>query len=318
MSNRHAAGHGGRFARLNLLWLGLAVAVLYWLLESVVHFYFYQAEHGHSPLQAMTAMNDMNELMMRLLIVALLAGSGFAAERMRQNERRFRLREEKINRLLLFLREIFHHSQGFKDVQGLFEAACESAVGTGGARFAWIGLKKEGVLELSAWSTPDDVMREEVVKLKRPVDLECCKVTLAVLNGGNPVQCEVEERYDCAAPWVKVFLARGCSQAIALPLSVDRNVVGMFEIFAGEDGVFEKEEIAILQEAASDISVALTDMEHERKRAQTEKDMRRHIDELERFQRATVQREFRIRELREEVRLLQAKREVGQDGSNEP
>ena len=51
------------------------------------------------------------------------------------------------------------------------------------------------------------------------------------------------------------------------------------------------------------------------KRKSAERAIANHVNELERFQRATVQREFRIKELREEIKLLQAQKRDDQGGA---
>jgi GAF domain-containing protein len=82
--------------------------------------------------------------------------------------------------------------------------------------------------------------------------------------------------------------------------------VGVFEVYAGEEGDISPDEKSILDEVADDVSVALENIAMEAERKQRGEELARRVEELERFQKATVQREFRIKELRDEIESLKA------------
>jgi len=286
---------------INLFRLGLVLAVFYWLLESLLHAYVFE---NHTLHEALLELHDPNEFWMRLVIVVLLAGFGYLAENMRQHEREARQREEKVNLLLHFLSDANQHLQRQTDEQTLLDAACNSAVQVGEFRFAWIGMKKGDDFRLRAWAAADQSIGEEIKKLQQPAVLIKCLSCQSVLREGLSELCELDAREGCVAPWLGPFLEKGCRHAIALPLKINDQSVGVFEVYAGEEGEISQDEQSILDEVADDVSVALGNIALEAERRQRAEELSRRVEELERFQKATVQREFRIKELRNEIEKL--------------
>jgi K+-sensing histidine kinase KdpD len=289
---------------INLFRLGLGLAVFYWLLESLLHVFIFE---NRTIFEALTIIkHDPNEFWMRLVIVALLGGFSYLAENMRQHEKQARQREEKVNRLLHFLSDANQHLQRQTDEQALLDAACNSAVEVGEFRFAWIGMKRGDDFRLRAWAAADQNIGEEIKKLQQPEVLIKCLGCQSVLREGLSELCELDAREDCGAPWLGSFLEKGCRHAIALPLKIDGQTVGVFEVYAGEEGEISTDEKSILDEVADDISVALGNIALEAERKQRAEELSRRLEELERFQKATVQREFRIKELRGEIECLKS------------
>jgi len=300
MSEKDGIDSGGM--NISLFRLGLAVAVFYWLFESALHVFVFGS---YGVREALFELDNANEFWMRIVIVFLLGSFGYVAEGMRQRERQSRLREQKLNRQLQFLSDVNQHVQRHMDQQALFDAACRSAVDIGKFRFAWIGMKTGDDFRLAAWAAADPVIGEEVKKLQQPEALISCLGCQRVLAEGISGLCELKSKDDCAAPWLGPFLEQGCRHAVAMPLMIAGRTVGVFEVYAGEDGEVTCEEKSILDEAADDVSVALGNIALEAERKQKAEDLARRFEELERFQRATVQREFRIKELRDENESLQ-------------
>ncbi len=93
----------------NLVWLGLALAVAYWLTESLLHTFVFDS----GPLAVtMLAAHDPNELWMRVLISAMFVAFGFVADRSIQAERRQQENARRVSGFLRFLDYIMvkvHH-----------------------------------------------------------------------------------------------------------------------------------------------------------------------------------------------------------------
>ncbi len=207
---------------------------------------------------------------------------------------------QRINRLLHFLSRINQDSQGQCDSRALFDHACATAVKCGGFRFAWIGMLgvDSGHLDVVAM----DGDNEGCMQAVRAVENESaprCGIAVRVLAQGKPAYCQMLAAGDCAAAWREMLLRYGCRSCAAFPLRRDDSVVGVFAVYAGDSGFFHDDELHILEEVAGDISFALTSSEQARAREQTAQILRARVDELERFQKATVDREFRIKELRD-------------------
>ncbi len=92
-------GAGATARRPNLIWLGVALAAAYWLLESILHAYVF----GDEPLaQTLTGMHDPNELWMRSLVALLLVLFGWVANRLFAAERGTRENTLRLHHLLEF------------------------------------------------------------------------------------------------------------------------------------------------------------------------------------------------------------------------
>jgi class 3 adenylate cyclase len=96
----------GRGARLNLAWLGVAMAVAYWLLESLLHEFVFE----RVPLpDALLGEYDPNELWMRALIALLFVAFGWIADRSLAAERHLKEDAQRLARLLHFADEVKQH-----------------------------------------------------------------------------------------------------------------------------------------------------------------------------------------------------------------
>jgi len=289
------------FWRLNFTLMGLAVAVVYWLIESLLHTYYWEV----APLPiTLLAQSEIDELEMRLVIVTMMVGFGWLAQRGKQHYQVLLEKQSKLNRLLQFLSECNQHVQRLPDEQSLMDAACKAAVEVGKFTFAWVGMQQPDDFRLVAWASADPALDEHVMLLEEHAALVACPGCQKALAEGAAQLCDIAEKADCPASWKEAFLSQGCAHAYALSIKVSGKVVGIFEIYAGEDGVLSQEELTILDEAADDISVALTAIHREAERQQKDKELRNRVEELERFQKATVNREFRIKELRDEIARL--------------
>ena len=100
------------------------------------------------------------------------------------------------------------------------------------------------------------------------------------------------------------MLQHNCNSAAAFPLTDSGSTIGTFVVYAGDEGFFHEQELNLLDEAAGDISYSLTKIKVEEDRKKNEEALRERVEELERHQQASVQREFRIKELKEELETL--------------
>lgn len=213
---------------------------------------------------------------------------------------------ERINRLLNLLSHVNTHVQKQLDQQELFDAACKAAVETGKFRIAWIGMMQDGELQLAAWAGAPSL--NDVLQLMQPPQaLGTCLGAQCVIKNGETAFCDLRKSVDCDAPWLATALELGCQQAAAMPLKVNGKTVGLFEVYAGESGQLSEDEQAILEEVAADVSTTMVNIKHEQQRKSSEEKLRVRLTELERFQKVTVDREFRIKELRNEMDALRAK-----------
>ena len=77
-----------------------------------------------------------------------------------------------------------------------------------------------------------------------------------------------------AAPWHKPAAEHGLRAAAALPIYFQGQVVAAFAVYTAEPGVFQDQEVALLEEAAAAISFALESLTREADRQRAEADLR--------------------------------------------
>jgi PAS domain S-box-containing protein len=85
-----------------------------------------------------------------------------------------------------------------------------------------------------------------------------------------------------ALPWHAQALSHGLCAVASFPIRFDEGIYGAFTVYAAEPNVFQDREIALLEEAAVDISFALKRLHEEDKRRLAEEKLR-HSRERERF-----------------------------------
>lgn len=91
-----------------LAWLGLGLAAVYWLAESLLHSFVF----GDAPLSlTLAGEHDPNEIWMRGLIAVMFVLFGWIADRSIRAESRLKDDALRINRLLRFLGQVKHNFQ---------------------------------------------------------------------------------------------------------------------------------------------------------------------------------------------------------------
>src|SRR5208283_4000303 len=94
------------------------------------------------------------------------------------------------------------------------------------------------------------------------------------IRSGKPCIFEDFVHDPRTTPWREAAIAHGLLSVTALPIQLNGEVCGAFVVYAGERGVFQDKEVALLQEAAATISFALNHLEQEQKRQQAEASLR--------------------------------------------
>jgi signal transduction histidine kinase len=188
----------------------------------------------------------------------------------------------QLNRLYAVLTRTSQSIVRIRERDALFRAVCRIAVEDGLLRMAWVGTvnPQTGMIEPAAFAGFEDGYLGQVHI-----------ATTDTPDGQGPTGRALRERRHlvCAdiandprlLPWRDDALARGYRSSAAFPLQFGDSVVGVFTLYAAEPGFFDEELVPVLNEAASEISLALESMDREARRRQAVEDLRALNENLE-------------------------------------
>jgi PAS domain S-box-containing protein len=163
---------------------------------------------------------------------------------------------ENLKRMYATLSGINHAIIHAKTREELFEEACEVAVEKCRFKMAWIGVVEGS--EIKPVAACGDVAGY-LDKIKISVGdvpsgggptRKAIKEGRIVINPDTRINPEVE-------PWRDEMLKRGYLSSVAIPLWEGGSVIGVFNLYASEPGFFDREEIALVEQLAQDISFGL-------------------------------------------------------------
>jgi diguanylate cyclase (GGDEF)-like protein/PAS domain S-box-containing protein len=169
-------------------------------------------------------------------------------------------RIRRLNRVYAVLSGIYTLIVRVRERDGLFREACQVAVEQGQFMTAWIGLVDRSAMKILpvAWAGA----QAQSLALNRdrfPLgDDGLAGSTLAaraVWQKAAVVSNDI--RGDPRVAYVKEHLEHGISSIAVLPLLVADEVVGVFNLYAGETGFFDDEEMKLLTELVGNIAFAI-------------------------------------------------------------
>jgi signal transduction histidine kinase/ActR/RegA family two-component response regulator len=150
--------------------------------------------------------------------------------------------------------------------------ACRVAVERGGFLLAWIGLvdPATGRIGLVAHG---GVSPETLAVLERVFGDPAlgCAFTAQTLRTGTATACNDVAVNPLSVPWRHLALERNYQSLVSLPILDSGQAVGVFNLYAGEPGFFDPDEVSLLNELAIEISFAreMARREAERKALET-------------------------------------------------
>ncbi len=145
------------------------------------------------------------------------------------------------------------------DPRTMLAAACRIAVEKGGFKLAWVGLLDDAnnrlALSAQTGAGPDTLeILDTLIQGDPPAG---CAFTRHALQTGEHGVCNDVANDPKSVSWRGAALQRGYRAMAAFPLKPGGKHVGVFNLYAGEAGFFDPEELRLLDELALDISFAL-------------------------------------------------------------
>ena len=182
---------------------------------------------------------------------------------------------ERLNRLYATLSQVNQVIVRVATRDELFPTVCRVLVEFGGFKMAWIGWhdpETHLVVPVGCWG--DDGHFLDRIKVYADDRPEGRGLTGTVIREGRTCVCHDFAADPRTAPWHEAAAQQGYKSSIALPVREGGRIVGALAVHATEAGSFGEKEIALLEEAAGDISFALDHLEKERQRRESEAALR--------------------------------------------
>ncbi len=186
--------------------------------------------------------------------------------------RRAEIRIHQLNRVYALLSNVNETIVRESDPQRLFDAACRIALEKGGFLMAWIGMRNPETGLLSAVAN-EGASADTLAILRRMFEdpRGGCAFTAHAMRTGEHAICNNIALDPAAAPWREMALERGYRSLVSLPIKVSGELVGTFNLYAGEPDFFDERELHLLDELVLDLGFALQGhlREEDRQNAET-------------------------------------------------
>ena len=199
------------------------------------------------------------------LIVAL-------ANRMRRTERALRAKEHDLRRMNTLYAALSHINQAIvrlRDRDALLHTVCEVLVKQGPFRMAWIGWHDpETQMLVRVAQSGDDTGYLDGLHISTTADEPSGRGPSGTAFREDRLYVSNDALNDTATlPWRARIVASGYRASAVLPVRAAGVMHGTLQVYADEPNFFQTAELALLTEAATDISFALdTIVETERRR----------------------------------------------------
>jgi PAS domain S-box-containing protein len=184
---------------------------------------------------------------------------------------------QRVNRALKTLsagNEVLVH---IGDEPALLRAMCRVIVESGGYRMAWAGYAEQDApksIRAVAHYGPAEGYVENLRLTWDEADVRGRGPAGTAIRTHRPVVVHDISMDPLFAPWREAALNAGLGSSIALPLLEGGNVLGSLQIYAAEPNAFDKEEIALLTELATDLAYGIMTLRTRRERLRSEERLR--------------------------------------------
>ena len=182
---------------------------------------------------------------------------------------------QRLNRLYDALRLVNQAIVHLKTREDLFHEVCRIAVEYGGfsmAWFGWIDAETHRVVPISQYGDRTSFLAQAPIYADdRP---EGRGPTGLAIRSGRPYICNDYFNDPSTLLWRSEAKKRRFKASGTFLIRLKGEIVGVFGVYASEPGYFQSKEIALLEEAAGDVSFALENFAHEEERVKGQQESR--------------------------------------------
>ena len=167
----------------------------------------------------------------------------------------------RVSRLYAALSQINQAIVWTPDRGELFEKVCQILVEDGRFRTAWIAWHNPETDELAPvadWGDENGYIRS--IKVYADDRLEGCGPSGLAFRSGQPYVCNDMLNDPVTLPWRAEIARCGFRATAVFPIRMNDKVSGTLNVYSNDLGFFRDKEIALLTEAARDISFALNNI----------------------------------------------------------
>ncbi|MCW5623358.1 MAG: PAS domain S-box protein [Burkholderiales bacterium] len=193
---------------------------------------------------------------------------------LRQHEREI----ERMARLYDALSQVNQAIVWTTDRHTLFGKVCHVLVERGGLRMAWIGWRDSSgqcLLPMAQFGDEQGYLQRIGVRVdEQPEGQGPSGVSF---RSGRPDVCNDMHTDPRMAPWRAAAGAAGFHAAASFPLRLGGEVCGVLSVLADRPGFFQDKEMALLVEAAADVSFALDNFAREAARGEADQALREEM-----------------------------------------
>ncbi|MEW6702426.1 MAG: ATP-binding protein [Bacteroidota bacterium] len=253
MSNNHQLQKSG--------WITFFIPLLLFLI--IAGYFYYEEVAAQTAIFVLTVTAIFTTL--NYLIWRRRQKKYFARLRNAEEERNALIEQSiRLNRVYAFLSSTNQTMIRLHDKKQLLNEACRIAVEQGKFKMAWIGMVDQEthfVNPIAFYGSTEDYL--ELIKISIDDVPEGRGPTGTAIRQGKYFVCNDIENDERMLPWRERALKKDFRSSIALPIKIEDQIKGVISLYSIEKNFFNKEEIDLLLELASDISYAVEFIEKE-------------------------------------------------------
>ncbi len=184
---------------------------------------------------------------------------------------------KRLKRALKATNEINRLLRSERTELNLMENTCKIIVNTAKYRMCWIGFCKitdaheKIIVPMAFYGYEDGYI--DTTKIRWDDTERSHGPTGTAVKTGKPSICRNMLKDKKYVPWRDEAIKRGYASSIALPLIIEGQVIGAFNIHAVEPNAFDKEEVSLLLELADDLSYGISNIRTLCKKMEYEKEL---------------------------------------------